>query len=104
MLELKTHDTILYNHLFIKLLFHYSSRYYSIDWPYDTFYGFPGNPIKPRYKRYRRLSVGEAHPSRQHHTHIPTGDISRCGCHGTHPRRMSLDIPLDPPELSEPST
>jgi hypothetical protein len=72
---------------------------------YDTCHGFLGNPIEPRYWSYRRLPVGEAHPSRRHYTH---------------PQRMSLNIsprsritritpihpvppkPLDPPELSEP--
>jgi hypothetical protein len=29
---------------------------------YDAFYCFPGNPIEPRYERYRKLSVGKAHP------------------------------------------
>jgi len=29
--------------------------------PYDVLYGFPQNSIKPRYERYRRWSVGDAH-------------------------------------------
>jgi hypothetical protein len=54
--------------------------------PYDAFYGFPGNPIKPRYER---LSVGEAHPSHRH-----TGYISRCGYHGAHTLKAFLSIYL----------
>jgi len=35
----------------------------------DFFYGFPGNPFKPRCERYRRFSMGKAQPSRRHYTH-----------------------------------
>jgi hypothetical protein len=37
--------------------------------PYDAFYGFLENPIKPRYMRYRSSPVGEAQPSRHHYVH-----------------------------------
>jgi len=28
---------------------------------YNTFYGFAGIPMQPKYERYRRLSMDEAH-------------------------------------------
>jgi hypothetical protein len=63
---------------------------------YDAFYSFFRNPIKAKYERYRRLSVGETHPSRRHYTHTQAhrAYISEWVPRNTHRHSISLDITL----------
>jgi hypothetical protein len=77
---------------------------------FDTFYGFPENPINPGMR-----DIGDCRLAKPTYratiTNTPTGHISWCDYHGTHTLNACLSIyllhlpnpkPLGPPELPLP--